>query len=46
MDAAECDDIGGGIFGQVGEAEGIADMIGHVLDIRGLVVMSEDHGVA
>jgi hypothetical protein len=46
MHAAEGDDIGGGFLGVVGEAEGITDVVRHVLDISRLVVMGEDHGVA
>jgi hypothetical protein len=46
VDAAEDDDIGIGGFGVVGEAEGVSDVIGDVLDVTGLVVVGEDDGVS
>jgi hypothetical protein len=45
MDAAEHDDIGMGGGGLLGEAEGIADVIGDVLDFGDLIVVGEDDGV-
>jgi hypothetical protein len=45
MDAAEDDDLGGGFGGLLGKAEGIADIIGEVLDFRDLIIMGEEDGV-
>ena len=45
MDAAKNDDVGTGLGGLLGEAEGIADEIGDVLDFGDLIVVSEDDGV-
>ena len=45
MDAAEDDDVGGGFGGHLGETEGVADVIGDVLDFWDLVVVGEDDGV-
>lgn len=45
MDATEDDDVGGSTGGLLGEAEGIADEIGDILDFWDLVIMGEDDGV-
>ena len=45
VDAAEEDDVGLGGLGLVGEAEGVADVIGHFLDFAVLIIMGEDDGV-
>jgi hypothetical protein len=44
--AAEGDDGGVGLGRLLGEAERVADVVGYVLDLRTLVVVGEDHGVA
>ena len=46
VDAREHDHAGRARGGQAGQGERVADVIGHVLDLRGLVVVREDHGVA
>jgi hypothetical protein len=46
MDAAEGDDIGVGLFGFVGQAEGVADEISDFLDVAGLVIVGQDEGIA
>lgn len=45
VNTAEDDDIGAGFLGLLGEAEGIADIIRHVLDFGDLVIVREDDGV-
>ena len=45
MDAAELDHLGVGLAGLPGEAEGVADEVGHVLQLGQLVVVGEDDGV-
>ncbi len=44
--AAEQDDVGVGGCGLAGKTEGVADVVGDVLDLGDLVVVGEDHGVA
>ena len=44
MHAAERDDLGFGLRGLLRERERVADEVGHVLDLRALVVVREDHG--
>ena len=46
VDAAEDDDIGVGGLGLIGEAERVADVVGDILDVAGLIVVGEDDGVA
>ena len=45
MDAAKNDDLGPGFGRLLGKAEGIAHVIGHVLDFRHLVIVGQDDGV-
>ena len=45
MNAAEDDDFGPGFGGLLGKAEGIAHIIGHVLDFGHLIIMGEHDGV-
>ena len=45
MDAGKDDDVGRGFGRLLGQAEGIADKIGNVLDFGDLVVMGQDDGV-
>ena len=45
MDAAEDDDVRAGARGLLREAEGVAHEVGHVLNLRDLVVVREDDGV-
>ena len=44
--AAEGDDRAVGLGGLLGEAERVADVVGHVLDLGPLVVVGQDDGVA
>jgi hypothetical protein len=46
VDAAEKNDVRLRGLGLVAEPEGVADEIGHALDVLGLVVVREDDGVA
>ena len=46
MYAAENDDVSLGCFGVVGKTEGVSYVVGHVLDVSGLVVVGEDDGVS
>lgn len=46
MDATECDDVGVGGLGMVGEAERVTDVVRDVLDVAGLVVVGKDDGVS
>ena len=46
MDAAEHDHFSVAAGGKPGEGEGVANVVGHVLDPRDLVVVGQDHGVA
>ena len=46
VDAAEDDRLGVGRGGLPGQAQRVADEIGHVLHLGHLVVVREDHGVA
>lgn len=46
MDAAEHDHIGVGVGGFSGQLKGVTDEIGNVLNLRLLVVVRKDHGIA
>ena len=45
MHPGEDDDIGAGLGCLLGKAEGIAHIIGHILNLRDLVVVGQDDGV-
>jgi len=45
MNAAEDDDLGIGFRRLLGEAEGIAYKIRHILNLRHLIIVREDHGI-
>jgi hypothetical protein len=45
VDAAECDRVGVGGRGLARQAKRVAHEVGHVLHLRDLVVVGEDHGV-
>ncbi len=46
MDAAEHDDVGLGLLRLEAQPQRIADIIGDVLDLRDLVIVRQDDGVA
>ena len=46
MDAAEDDDFGIGAGGLDTQPQGVTDEVGDVLDLRDLVVVGQDHGLA
>ena len=46
VNAAELDHLGIGLRRLAGEAERVADEVGHVLQLRQLIVVGEDDGVA
>jgi hypothetical protein len=46
VDAAEHDHFGLGVARALGELERVAEVVGDVLDVRVLVVVRQDHGVA
>jgi hypothetical protein len=46
MDAAEHDHVGVAAGREAGQGEGVADVVGHVLDPRQLVIVGQQHGVA
>ena len=46
MDAAEGDHVAIRILRLVGQPQGIAHVVGHVLDVPGLVAVRQNDGVA
>ena len=45
MDTAEDDHIGIGLSSTLAQSQGIANMVGEILDLFDLVVMREDNGI-
>ena len=46
LDAAEGDDVGWSFLRMVGQAQRVADIVRHVLDVARLIVVGEDYSVA
>ena len=45
MNAAEDDDVGGGVLSALGEGKAVANIVGYFLNLVALVVVAKNDGV-